>query len=363
VTTGEVCVHTAFANGKVQSIGKRVSSLHGVSNGRGKAMNFAILDDFQGAAASLPCMEKLRACGELLVLRQHLSSEAALIEALQEVHILIPIRERTRLTAHVFEALPHLEMIAQTGGSAPHLDMEAATKRGIVVCMSAGSGGQSTVELTFALMLAVLRRLPQEHQAMRAGRWQTSSGVGLHGKTLGIIGLGRIGSQVARIAQAFGMRVLATGFTLTQERALAHGVQMAALEDLLARSDVVSIHLRLSERSHKLIGRRELRLMKPTAYLINTARGPIVDEAALIDALRHRRIAGAGLDVFEQEPIEPGNPLLQLDNVVCTPHLGFVTQETYAQMLGSAVDNILSYLDGNPINVRNPQAVAQRQRR
>ena len=325
-------------------------------------MNFPILDDFQGAAASLPCMEKLRACGEIFVLRQHLSSETALIDALQEVHIVIPIRERTRLTARVLEALPHLEMIAQTGGSAPHLDMEAATKRGIVVCMASGLGGQSTAELTFALMLAVLRRLPQEYQALRGGRWQTSIGVGLHGKTLGIIGLGRIGSQVARIAQAFGMRVLATGFTLTQARALAHGVQIASLEDLLARSDVVSVHLRLSERSHKLIGRRELRLMKPTAYLINTARGPIVDEAALIEALRHRRIAGAGLDVFEQEPIDPGNPLLQLDNVVCTPHLGFVTQETYERMLGGAVENILSYLDGNPINVQNPQALAQRQR-
>jgi phosphoglycerate dehydrogenase-like enzyme len=134
------------------------------------------------------------------------------------------------------------------------------------------------------------------------------------------------------------------------------------LEDLLARSDVVSIHLRLSDRSHKLIGRRELRLMKPTAYLINTARGPIVDEAALIDALRHHRIAGAGLDVFEQEPIQPSHPLLQLDNVVCTPHIGFVTRETYEQMLGGAVENILNYLDGNPTNVRNPQALTQRQR-
>jgi phosphoglycerate dehydrogenase-like enzyme len=250
-------------------------------------------------------------------------------------------------------------MISQTGGNAPHLDLEAATRRGIVVCTSPGSG-QSTAELTFALMLAVMRRIPQEHQAMRAGHWQTGQGVGLQGKTLGIIGLGRIGSHVAHIAQAFGMRVLATGFTLTAERALAHGVRMASLEDLLARSDVVSIHLRLSERSNKLIGRGELRLMKPTAYLINTSRGPIVDEAALVDALRHQRIAGAGLDVFDHEPIDPSHPLLQLDNVVCTPHIGFVTQETYEQMLGGAVENILNYLEGNPTNVRNPQALTQR---
>ena len=325
-------------------------------------MKFAILDDFQGAAASLACMDKLRGCGELVAFRKPLPSPAELIDALKDVHILIPIRERTRLTGSVLEALPNLEMISQTGGTAPHLDLEAATRRGIIVCTSMGSG-QSTAELTFALMLAVMRRIPQEHQALRAGRWQTSQGVGLHGKTLGIIGLGRIGSRVAHIAQTFGMRVLATGFTLTTERALAHGVRMASLEDLLARSDVVSIHLRLSERSTKLIGRRELRSMKPTAYLINTARGPIVDEAALLDALRHRRIAGAGLDVFDQEPIDPNNPLLQLDNVVCTPHLGFVTQETYEQMLGGAVENILNYLDGNPTNVRNPQALAERRRR
>ena len=324
-------------------------------------MKFAILDDFQGAAASLPCMHQLRGCGELVAFRQPLSSPAQIIEALKDVQILIPIRERTQLAGPVLEALPNLEMISQTGGNTPHLDLEAATRRGIVVCTSQGSG-QSTAELTFALMLAVMRHIPQEHQALRAGQWQTSQGTGLQGKTLGIIGLGRIGSRVAHIAQAFGMRVLATGFTLTAERALAHGVRMAALEDLLARSDVVSIHLRLSDRSHKLIGRRELRLMKPTAYLINTARGPIVDEAALIDALRHYRIAGAGLDVFEQEPIQPSHPLLQLDNVVCTPHIGFVTRETYEQMLGGAVENILNYLDGNPTNIRNPQALTQRQR-
>jgi phosphoglycerate dehydrogenase-like enzyme len=326
------------------------------------AMKFAILDDYQGAASALACMERLRACGEVLAFRQPIASEEALIDALKEVHILIPIRERTRLTARVLEALPGLEMISQTGSRAPHLDLEAATRCGIVVCLSGGSGGQSTVELTFALMLAVMRRVPQEYEALRQGRWQTSIGVGLAGKTLGIIGLGRIGSQVARIGQAFGMRVLATGFTLTPERALAHGVQIASLEDLLRRSDVVSIHLRLSERSHHLIGRRELRLMKPTAYLINTARGPIVDEAALIEALRHRRIAGAGLDVFEHEPLAPDHPLLHLDNVVCTPHLGFVTRENYEQMIGGAVENILNYLDGNPTHVCNPQAWTQRRR-
>jgi phosphoglycerate dehydrogenase-like enzyme len=323
-------------------------------------MKFAILDDFQGAAASLSCMDTLRACGELLVFRKAIPSPAGLIDALKDVHILIPIRERTQLTSSVLEALPSLEMISQTGGNTPHLDLEAATRRGIIVCTSPGAG-QSTAELTFALMLAVMRRIPQEHQAMRAGHWQTSQGVGLQGKILGIIGLGRIGSRVAHMAQAFGMRVLATGFTLTAERAMAHGVRMASLEDLLARSDVVSVHLRLSERSDKLIGRQELRLMKPTAYLINTARGPIVDEAALIDALRHRRIAGAGLDVFTQEPIDPNNPLLQLDNVVCTPHIGFVTQESYEQMLGGAVENIMNYLEGNPTNVRNPQVLTQRQ--
>lgn len=334
-----------------------------MSRERERAMKFAILDDYQGAASGLTCMDQLRACGEVVSFRQPIASEDELIEVLRDVHILMPIRERTPLTARVLEALPNLEMISQTGSNAPHLDLDAATRGGIVVCISGGSGGQSTVELTFALMLAAMRHVPQEQAALRQGRWQTSIGMGLYGKTLGIIGLGRIGSQVARIAQAFGMRVLATGFTLTPERALAHGVQMAALEDLLARSDVVSIHLRLSERSQRLIGRRELRLMKPTAYLINTSRGAIVDETALVEALRHRRIAGAGLDVYEREPITPDNPLLQLDNVVCTPHIGFVTRETYEQMVGGAVENILNYLDGNPTQVRNPQALTLRQHR
>jgi phosphoglycerate dehydrogenase-like enzyme len=325
-------------------------------------MKFAILDDFQGAAAALPCMERLRARGEVISFRQHARTEEELIEWLRDIQIVIPIRERTQLGGRVLGSLPQLELISQTGGEAPHLDVNAATTHGIVVCTSTGSG-QSTDELTFALMLAVMRRIPQEQQAMREGRWQTSCGVGLHGKTLGIIGLGRIGSRVARIAQAFGMRVLATGFTLTVERAQASGVHMASLEDLLARSDIVSIHLRLSARSEKLIGRRELRLMKPTAYLINTSRGPIVDEAALIEALQQRRIAGAGLDVFEQEPIDPQNPLLRFENVVCTPHLGFVTQEAYEQLVGGAVENILNYLDGNPTHVGNPEVLAQRQRR
>jgi phosphoglycerate dehydrogenase-like enzyme len=325
-------------------------------------MKFAILDDFQGAAAALPCMERLRARGEVISFRQHARTEEELIEWLRDIQILIPIRERTQLGGRVLGSLPQLELISQTGAQAPHVDVEAATKHGIVLCTSTGSG-QSTDELTFALMLAVMRRIPQEQQAMREGRWQTSCGVGLHGKTLGILGLGRIGSRVARIGQAFGMRVLATGFTLTVERAQASGVHMASLEDLLARSDIVSIHLRLSARSEKLIGRRELRLMKPTAYLINTSRGPIVDEAALIEALQQRRIAGAGLDVFEQEPIDPQNPLLRFENVVCTPHLGFVTQEAYEQLVGGAVENILNYLDGNPTHVGNPEVLAQRQRR
>ena len=325
-------------------------------------MKCAILEDFQGAAASLPCMETLRARGEVIAFRQHVPSEDELIDGLKEMHILIPIRDRTRLSARVLDALPNLEMISQTGGISTHLDLGAATRRGIIVCTSPGSG-QSTVELTFALMLALMRQIPREHQAMREGRWQTGFGVGLYGKTLGIIGLGRIGTQVARIAQAFGMRVLATGFTLTSARALAVGVQMASLEDLLARSDIVSLHLRLSERSSKLIGQQELRLMKPTAYLINTARGPLVDEVALIEALQQRRIAGAGLDVFEQEPVDPGNPLLHLDNVVLTPHIGFVTRESYALLVGGAVDNILNYLDGNPTNVSNPEALLQRPQR
>ncbi|GIX45999.1 MAG: hypothetical protein KatS3mg131_0210 [Candidatus Tectimicrobiota bacterium] len=221
---------------------------------------------------------------------------------------------------------------------------------GIVVCGTEGLP-YPTAELTWGLILALVRRIPQEDRAVRAGRWQTSLGVGLHGKVLGVIGLGRLGSQVAAIGRAFQMQVLAWSQNLTAERAAACGATLVGKDELLSRADVVTLHLVLSERTRGLIGARELSLMKPTAYLINTSRGPIVDEAALLAALQRRAIAGAGLDVFDEEPLPPDHPLLQLDNTVLTPHLGYVTEETYRVFYGQAVEDIEAFLRGQPVRV------------
>jgi phosphoglycerate dehydrogenase-like enzyme len=235
----------------------------------------------------------------------------------------------------------------------------AATGHGILVTETGGSP-QSAVELTIGLMLAVVRRIPQEERALRGGAWQTGVGTELAGKTLGVIGLGRIGSRVAAFGQLMGMRLLAWGPTLTADRARAAGATHVPLETLLAESDVVTLHPRLSDLTRGLLTARHLALMKPTAYLVNTARGPIVDEAALVDALRHGRIAGAALDVFDVEPLPAGHPLPALDNVVVTPHIGFVTRETYDILFREAVDNIAAYLDGKlPDRTLNPDVLTR----
>jgi phosphoglycerate dehydrogenase-like enzyme len=217
------------------------------------------------------------------------------------------------------------------------------------------------MELTIGLLLATVRRIPQEDRAMREGRWQTRIGVELSGKTLGILGLGRIGSRIAAFGKLLGMRVIAWGPTLTEERAAAGGVMYVPLDTLFRESDVVSLHLRLSEQTRGLVTARHLSLMKPTAFLINTARGPLVDEAALVAALRERRIAGAGLDVFDAEPLPANHPFLALENVVLTPHIGYVTEEAYHIFFRQVVENIESYLDGHlPPRALNPDALGRR---
>jgi phosphoglycerate dehydrogenase-like enzyme len=236
------------------------------------------------------------------------------------------------------------------------VDIEAAREGGVTVCGTRGLG-PPTSELTWALILALLRRVPQEHAATRAGRWQTTLGEGLEGKTLGVLGLGRLGSQVAAVGKAFGMNVLAWSQNLTRERTDALGVELAASKDaLLEAADVLTIHLVLSGRTRGLIRARELGLLRPSAYLVNTSRGPIVEEAALIEALRSRSIAGAALDVFDVEPLPMGHPLLSLENVVLTPHLGYVTRENYAIFYGDAVEDIIAYLDGAPVRMIEPRS-------
>jgi len=320
----------------------------------------AILDDYQGAALSAASWERLDGRAIVDVYRYTLANEDDLVDRLAAYEILVLIRERTRFPASVLMRLPALELLALTGRNLGQVDAVTATERGILLTDTEGSGA-SPVELTIGLMLAVARRIPQEAAALRSGRWQTSLGVELKGKMLGILGLGRIGSRIAAFGQFLGMRVLAWGPTLTDERAAASGVTRVSLEQLFRESDVVSVHLRLSDLSRRLVTADLLRLMKPTAYLINTARGPIVDEAALFTLLAERRIAGAGLDVYDVEPMPTNHPFLGLDNVVLTPHLGYVTQETYGIFFRQVVENISAYLEGRiPPRCLNPEAAARR---
>lgn len=322
----------------------------------------AILDDYQGAALSAASWERLNGRAMVDVYRDTLTNDDDLVERLSAYEVLVLIRERTRFPASLLARLPTLELLALTGRNLGQVDAGMATERGILLTDTEGSGA-SPVELTIGLMLSVARRIPQEVAALRSGRWQTSLGVELKGKTLGILGLGRIGSRIAAFGQFLGMRVLAWGPTLTDERAAAAGVTRVSLEPLFQESDVASVHLRLSDTSRRLVTAGLLGLMKPTAFLINTARGPIVDEAALFAVLAERRIAGAGLDVYDVEPMPKDHPFLNLDNVVLTPHLGYVTQETYRIFFRQVVENIAAYLDGQiPPRCINPEAAARRKR-
>jgi len=320
----------------------------------------AILDDYQDAVRHLPYWKRLEGRVAIDVFRDTLLQEDALVDRLKPYAVVVAIRERTRFTGSLLGRLPALEHLAITGRNSGHVDVGAATKRGILVTATGGSGA-GAIELTLALILAVVRRVPHEDRAMREGRWQTTIGAELSGKTLGIAGLGRIGSRVAAFGQFLGMRVVAWGPTLTDERAAAAGVTRVTLDELFRQSDVVSLHLLLSAQSRGIVTARQLALMKPTAYLVNTARGPLIDEAALVAALSERRIAGAALDVYDVEPLPRDHPLLSLDNVVLTPHLGYVTEEGYRAFFSQVVENIESWLGGEaPKRALNPEVLAGR---
>jgi phosphoglycerate dehydrogenase-like enzyme len=308
-------------------------------------IRLAILDDYSGLVRALPHWSRLEGHASVQSFPDTLSDEHALARRLEPFEVIVGIRERTRFTASLLARLPSLKHIALGGRHTGQVDLEAAGARGIVVSETGGSAVNAT-ELTIALITAVVRRLPQEDRALREGRWQTSLGVDLAGKTLGVVGLGKIGARIAAFGAFLGMRVLATGITLTAERAAQAGAVMVDLDTLMRDSDVVSLHLRLSPTTRGLITARHLALMKPTAYLVNTARGPLVDEAALVSALRERRIAGAALDVYDVEPLPKSHPLVGLDNVVLTPHVGFVTREGYEVFFSRVVDNVETWLAG-----------------
>jgi phosphoglycerate dehydrogenase-like enzyme len=323
-------------------------------------MRVIVLDDYQSALAGTAALKRLETMAEVCVLTEKISSEESLVDALAGCQAIIPIRERTKFPASLLRQFKDLELISQTGNHAYHIDMDAATRAGIVVALA--PGGNSTTELAIGLMLAVMRRIPQCDRAMRRGEWPSVLGHVLKGKTLGILGLGKIGTEVAAIGRAFGMNIVAWGPTLTAERAAQSQAALLPLDEVLRSADVASIHLALSNESKGLIDERRLRLMKKSAYLINTARGAIVDEPALVRVLAEKAIAGAALDVFTEEPLPNHHPLLALDNVVLTPHLGWPTDAGFAGFAENAVANILDYMDGKLTRALNPAALQYRNR-
>ncbi|MEO3875383.1 D-2-hydroxyacid dehydrogenase family protein [Nonomuraea sp. B12E4] len=306
----------------------------------------AVLDDYQGVALGLADWSKVRATS----FREHFADQDALVAALLDHEIVVIMRERTPFTAELFARLPKLRLLVTSGMRNAAVDLDAARAHGVTVCGTA-SGSTPPVELTWALILGLTRHLLPEAGAMRSGGpWQSTLGTDLHGRTLGLLGLGKIGSRVAEVGRAFGMDVVAWSRHLTEERATAAGARLAASkEELLSGSDIVSVHLVLSERTRGLVGERELALMRPTAYLVNTARAAIVDQDALVSALSAGRIAGAGLDVFEVEPLPAGHAFRRLPNVLATPHLGYVSELNYRTYFREAVEDIEAFLDQAPI--------------
>lgn len=310
----------------------------------------AILDDYQAAALSLADWKSLGPEVSVQAFHERLCGEDTIAHHLRDFEVVVAMRERTRFPRSLLERLPKLKLLVTTGMLNVAIDVKAAAELGIVVSGTALLT-PPTAELTWGLIIALARHIPQEAQQMRSGGWQTTIGVGLNGKVLGILGLGKLGSEVARVGRAFHMEVIAWSHNLTAERANALGATRVEKDELFQRADFITIHLILSKRTRGLITAREFALMKPEAYLINTSRGPIVDEPALVDALTHRRFAGAALDVYDEEPLPAEHPLRKLDNVVLTPHLGYVTVENYRLCYGQAVEDIRAFLAGQPIRV------------
>lgn len=311
-------------------------------------MRIAILDDYQNVALGFADWDTLNA--EIEVFTEPLADADAVAERLAGFDVIVAMRERTRFPAELLARLTTLKLLVSTGRRNAAIDVAAATELGIVVSAT-GYVAHPTAEHTWALILAAARNLPAEARSVREGGWQVGVGTDLHGRTLGLLGLGRLGSKVARVGQAFGMETIAWSQNLTAERASEHGVTAVSKDELFARSDVLSIHLVLSDRTSGLVGAAELAAMKPTATLVNTSRGPIVDETALLDVLRREQIGGAAIDVFDIEPLPVDHPLRTLDNALLTPHLGYVTRESYQVFYRDAVEDIAAYQTGEPIRV------------
>ena len=311
----------------------------------------AILDDYQNVALAMADWSPVKGDVEITVFDQHFGSPDKLVAALQGFAIVCAMRERTAFPRAVIEALPELKLLITTGMRNASIDLEAARTRGVTVC-GTPAFGNATAAIATGLMLDLARRISYENARLKAGAaWQTTIGLDLEGMTLALLGLGKLGSHMAQIGQALRMRAIAWSQNLTPERCKEFGVEYVRRDDLFRRADFLSIHLQLSQRTRGLIGAQDLGLMKPSAYLINTSRGPIVEEAALLAALREKRIAGAGLDVFDIEPLPIEHPLRKLDNAVLTPHLGYVVEQNYRAFFAGMVDDIRAFLDGKPVRV------------
>ena len=309
----------------------------------------AILDDYQGVALKLADWSRVSDRASITVFNDHLTDADAVVERLLPFDVVCVMRERTPLPRTVIERLPRLKLIASTALRNASIDTVAAAEHGIAV-VHTGYTSSPTVELTWALILASARHITTENASLRAGGWQRSIGDDMANKTLGIIGLGNVGTQVAKVGLAFGMNVIAWSQNLTADAAATAGARLVSKEELLRESDVVTIHVILSSRTTGLIGAPEFALMKPSARLVNTSRGPIVVEADLLDALATHRIAGAAVDVFDTEPLPPGHPYRSADNLLATPHIGYVSRGLYERFYRDTVDNVSAWLDGNAIS-------------
>jgi phosphoglycerate dehydrogenase-like enzyme len=309
-------------------------------------MKVAILDDFQDVAMRLADWSAVARYAGITVFNDHLADPAAVVERLRPFDVVCVMRERTPLSQEILQQLPQLKLIASTGARNASIDMKAAEERGILVTAT-GYESTPTIELTWALILASARHLTREAGSLRSGGWQIGVGVNLRGKCLGVLGLGNIGKEVAQIGLAFGMTVIAWSQNLTSEAAKAAGATLVDKNTLFRQADIVTVHLIQSRRTIGLIGAAQLGLMKPTARLINTSRGPIIDQAALIEALEAHRIAGAALDAFNEEPLPTDHPFRKLDNVLATPHIGYVTEDLYRTFYGDAAASIAAWLESN----------------
>ena len=322
-----------------------------------KRARIAILDDFERIADTVPSFNKVKARADITLLRERLDTSEKLVQTLQPFDIILLMRERTALSETEYSQLPNLRFISQTGRTSVHLDLPSAIRHGIAVTGTATDTGSSTKELTIGLIFSLLRKIPQVDRRMRTESWPPIPGRTLEGKTVGVFGFGRIGKEVARVMKIFKTRVLGYSRTLTAERASQVGAECVGMETLIRESDIITIHINSNAQTRGIIGEREFAMMKRGAFLVNTARGPIVSEPAMIRALESGQLGGVGLDVFDTEPLPMDHPLRRFDNAVLLSHRGYATVEVLSERYEQALENILDYLDGRPLKLLNPEVL------